>query len=248
MSYRTTRTVRFDGQEYPEGSPIEFGEERDDVRRELLAIEAIEVPPDETEGDRDDRRRALLGELAVLSAAGVCLVTIDGDGNAKVQDYDPTTDPLASGDPTVVRRHYLDALRDLDDLTYLGFDNSAAADLGGLVLLSMDAETGIITSVTARSAAPIGVEVVDAPVAGGGAAEQLPGAIDDDGSPIPPVVPPTGGQAAGDVVIEPATDNALGRMTKDQLLDEARRVGAAIDANPTKAELVAAIVAKRVAA
>ncbi len=194
--------------------------------------EANDIALATNQTDRDLRRRDLLRQLADVSGvddslmvvvaprlAGMYLMTVGDAGVTEIQPYDPAADPLTSDDPAVTRRHHLDALRDLDDLTYLAFDDAAAAALGGLVLLSLDAESGVVTDVTARSAA---VAIVD-----------------------PPVVEPATQSAPS--VIEPADDDTLAAMTKAQLLVEAERVGADHDSGMTKAELVAAIVAKRAA-
>lgn len=223
-----------------------------------IRVEAETIAAGATDAERDERRQELLRQLADVAgipdklmvvvapaSAGMYLMTVGDAGVTDIQSYNPATDPLASGDPAVIRRHHLDALRDLDDLTYLAFDDSAAADLGGLVLLSMDAETGIVTGVVARSAEPVGFDVARSIVAD---AVQMPGTTDADSAALSPSESTSGGQEAEVAAIEPATDEALARMTKDQLLGEARRVGAAIDGSPTKAELLAAIVAKRVAA
>lgn len=213
-----------------------------------------------SEDDRRTRETELLTELAEVTgigpglrvavmpqAPGMYLLTIGEFAVTDVQPYDRATDPLASGDPAVIRRHHLDALRDLDDLTYLVFDDNAAADLGGLVLLSLDEPTGIITSVTARSAQPVGFDVARAftgtgqietvnPSLGGGTPSQLEGTGEGEG------------QVPAPVAVVPADDEALGKMTKAQLLTEAARVSATFDDGMTKPELVDAIRAKRASA
>ncbi|KQM23131.1 hypothetical protein ASE73_02590 [Sphingomonas sp. Leaf24] len=211
-----------------------------------IPAEAAEIAPASTDVDREARRQDLLGQLADVSGVDAGLMVVvapssEGDyimkvGPGGVSAIQPflDVDPLADADEATIRRHHLDALRDLDDLTYLVFSDSAAAELGGLVLLSPDEESGIVTSVTARSVATVGMDVTDQLLVGTGEGFQLEGATDGDGQAVPPVV------------IVPADDDVLATMTKGQLLAEAARVSATFDTGMTKPELVEAIRAKRI--